>query len=131
MRARLGVSEPPADDDVRGWGAVHRAVLRRFHSLIDTVDPSPLPKNRRYTPEQFEAATHAIRADRELTDEVLAARLERLTWLANALLQASSTYVPAEIRDQWHGSVAVDATPVPALRVRRSGERTRRGSAVR
>jgi len=124
MRARLGVPEPPPVDDRRAWEALHRCVRTRLHGLLDAVDPSVLPKNRRLAPDELDAAVRTYRAERDLSDEVLAARHDRLTWLVNALLEASLSYVPRDIRRHWRGSVAVDATPVPAFS--RAEERERR-----
>jgi hypothetical protein len=115
MRARLGVPEPPDAEDRLAWLALERDVATRFHGLLDAIDPSDLPKNRRLGPEAFQAAIERKRADHQLTDEILTERHERLAWVLNALLEVSYTVVPRDVRRNWKGSVAVDATPVPAF----------------
>lgn len=114
MRAELGIPDPPALDDRRAWDSQHRTVLRRLHSLFTLVDPSTLPKNRRLSPEDFEAAVERHRDEEQLTDDVLAERDDRLAWVANQFI-GSGVQVPGDLRPRWKGSVAVDATPVPAF----------------
>ena len=63
----------------------------------------------------FDAMAARNRAERQLTDEVLATRAVRLAWVANAIIEASSPCSPRRIRRQWNGSVGLDATPVPAF----------------
>jgi len=115
MRARLGVEDPPADGDLRGWEALHRCVLNRIHAHLEPMDPSPLPKNRRLAPAAFDAAVKARIAEHQLTDEVLADRVDRLTWAANSIIQAAHSELPSRVWGQWQGSVALDATPIPAF----------------
>jgi hypothetical protein len=115
MRDRLGVPDPPEPNDRLAWEALYRCVRTRLHGLLEPIDPSPLPKNRRLDPGRFDAAVASHRAEHQLTDDVLAARSERLAWVANAIVEASWTLLPPEVKRQWHGSVGVDATPVPAF----------------
>ena len=115
MRDRLGVPDPPELEDLNAWEALHRCIRTRFWGLIQAIDPSPLPKNRRLTPAEFTAASSAHRARYELSDDLLAARHERLAWVCNAILEASITALPRDLRRRWHGSVGLDATAVPAF----------------
>ena len=131
IRARLGLPDPPHPDDKLAWDALYRCVRYRLHRLLDVIDPSPLPKNRRLDPEAFEWLVARRRSEMQLTDAVLARRAERLAWVQNALLDASLSVLPREVRRRWRGSVAVDATPVPAFsradqRVRGTGPRAKR-----
>jgi len=113
MRAMLGVPDPPERLDDKGWAACYRNTRTRLHTLLDLMDPSVLPKNRRLSPEAFEAAVAVRRSRRSEVDcEV---RRERLSWFANEILDASFQMLPRELRRQWKGSVAVDSTVVPAF----------------
>jgi hypothetical protein len=115
MRTKFGVPDPPAPDDDRGWRACERAVERRFLALIEPMDPSDLPKNRKRTPEELADAAARLRRERGLTEESIAARYELLTRVVNALLEASLRRQPAEQRERWKGSVGLDATVIPAF----------------
>lgn len=115
MRAQLGVPDPPDPDDRLGWEALERCVRTRFHGLLDVIDPSPLPKNRLLDAATFDTAVAEHRAERDLTDDVLDQRKERLGWVANQILEASISHLPRELRRRWQGSVVVDATNVPAF----------------
>jgi hypothetical protein len=115
MRIRLGVPDPPDLADVKAWDALHRCIRTRFWGLVRAIDPSPLPKNRRLTPDQFSAAIAGVRTRDELTDELLTARHDRLSWVCNAILESSFTALPRTLRRRWHGSVGLDATAVPAF----------------
>jgi hypothetical protein len=115
MRARLGVEKPPDPDDHHAWDAWYARVRRLFHSLFEAIDPSPEPKNRRLANDDYERALARRRDEHGLSNEILAARSERLAWFANRCLEASLSLIPADIRQQWNGSVAVDATPIPAF----------------
>ncbi len=113
MRVALGVPEPPASDDLTGWRAVYRNTRTRLHGLLRLMDPSANPKNRRLPHEQFEALCERRRAG--LSDTAWGERYERLTWFVNGLLEMSFRALPRDIRRRWKGSVAVDATVVPAF----------------
>jgi hypothetical protein len=113
MRSELGVPEPPAVMNAMQLKAHYRNVRTRLHGLLGVMDPSPLPKNRRLSRDDFVAATERQRG--RLDEEGWAERGERLTWFINALLEATLTMVPRELRRRWKGSVAVDATVVPAF----------------
>ena len=113
MRAALGVPAAPGPLDHKGRAACYRNVRSRLHTLLDLMDPSELPKNRRLDPAAFEAAVALRIAIRSQADREV--RRERLTWFINQILKVSFDMVPHELRGQWQGSVAVDATVVPAF----------------
>ena len=99
---------------VPGTAPTHRAFLaacRRvrycFHQICGVVDPSPLPKNRRLTPEDLKARIKQI-----TTAQAQAAR-DRLEALINALIEASISVLDEEEQAAFDGSAGLDATPVP------------------
>lgn len=124
-RSVLGIPDPPADHDEQGWLAVERNVRTRFHSMLDLMDPSPTPKNRRLGDEEYRAEVKRRRAKR--SDEEWAIRYDRLEYFINRLLEASMLLLPREVRRAWNGSVGVDATVVPSF----SRWETRSGGSVR
>ena len=129
MRARLSVPDPPELTDIKAWEALHRCIRTRFWGLVQAIDPSPLPKNRRLAPREFEAATAEYRERFALTDGLLSERHDRLSWICNAILEASFTALPRALRRRWHGSVGLDATAVPAFA--REERRARNGKLAR
>ena len=78
--------------------------------MIDMIDPTDTPKNRRLDDATFVALTEQRRAQR--SDEEREVRYERLEWLANQILQASIEFLSRATIDAWDGSVGVDATLV-------------------
>jgi hypothetical protein len=115
MRAELDVEEPPFEHDDRAWLALYRCVRTRLHGLLAPIDPSPLPKNRRVDAATFDKLVERRRMEQSLTEEILAERRDRLAWVANTLLEASLAQMPRWMARQWTGSVALDATNVPAF----------------
>jgi hypothetical protein len=115
MRDGLGVPAPPDVTDQKAWLALHRCIRTRFWGLLQAIDPSPLPKNRRLSPREFEAAAAQHCERFELTDELLEERHDRLSWICNAILEASFSALPRSLRRRWRGSVGLDATAVPAF----------------
>ena len=107
MRRKLGVPDPPLNGDEKDWRSRYRNVRYRFHSMLEPLDFSPLPRNRRYSPEQFAARI------RPMTDEQQATAHQRLTWVCNQIIEASLSN--RNFRRQWKGSIAIDATPVKAF----------------
>lgn len=107
-RMRLGIGKTPTIGDVRAWDSAYQSTRRRFHGLLKLVDPSPLPLNRCRTPEELEAAT------KDMSDELIAQRYDRLCWLINQIIEASLEALPEDYRRRWNGNVAVDDTPIPA-----------------
>jgi len=113
MRYALRVPKPPDPYDLRGWNNVYRNIRTRIHDLLALMDPSPVPKNRRFDPDVFEALFEERRSQR--TEEEWAERLDRLTWFINQILDLSIRTLPREVRRQWKGSVAVDDTVIEAF----------------
>lgn len=107
-RTQLGIGAPPDRADVQHRQNVYRSVARRMHCLFDLMDPSPLPRNRRLTPDEFEAAT------KDLDPETIAVRYDRLCWFINQVIEASLQHLPAEFRRRWNGHVGLDSTPIKA-----------------
>jgi hypothetical protein len=127
MRTALGVPDPPDVLDAWGRDDIYRNVRTRFQGLLELMDPSPLPKNRRLAHDEFLAAVELRRVRH--SDEEWAERHERLAWFVNALLEASIRALPREYRRRWKGSVAVDATVVPAFAKHdRRAKRTKKGT---
>jgi len=109
-RAALGIPDPPAVNDTRGWRGAYRNVRSRFHAMVELMDPSPTPKNRRLDDATFKEATEHRRS--KCSEEQWAARYGNLEWFVNQLLEASIRLIPTKHRAAWMGSVGVDATLV-------------------
>ena len=109
-RDALRIPDPPPEHDRRAWDACYRNVRTRFHDMVDLMDPSTEPKNRRLDHEAFTAQTKERRA--RLTEAQWDERYERLEWFINQILEASIKLVPREVIRNWKGSVGVDATLV-------------------
>jgi hypothetical protein len=125
-RHDLGIPKPPARGDHQGWDNVYRNVRTRFHALIDLMDPSPLPKNRRMDGIDFEILVELRRATR--TEAEWSEHYERLTWFLNQILEMSIQTLPRDVRRKWKGSVGVDGTPIPAFaRPERREKRVKKG----
>ncbi|HEX2040732.1 MAG TPA: hypothetical protein VHF47_13490 [Acidimicrobiales bacterium] len=124
MRAELRVPNPPSESDGHGWKAVYRNVRTRLHGILELVDPSPYPKNRR-----LDAAAFAERT-KDLSADEIAERIEKLTWLANRIIEASLRECPAEILDNWDGSIGLDATPIRLYARPERRARGRRGKQL-
>ena len=127
-RERLGVPDPPADGDEARWKAAYRTVRTRFHTMLDLVDPSPNPKNRRLDDETFQRRFAVQKSKR--TDEEWAERRDRLEWVINQLIEASINLLPRDVRRRWKGSIGVDGTLVKSHSrpfKRRRGTRATRG----
>ncbi len=128
LRHELGVPAPPGPLDFRGQRAAYRNVRTRLHGLLDLVDPSPTPKNRRLDPAAY--ATQLERRRAAHTEEEWTERGRRLEWLINQIIEMSLATLPRDVRRQWKGSSAVDATVVPTFaRADRRRRRTKRGKA--
>jgi hypothetical protein len=104
-RALLAV--PGTAPTHRAFLAAYRRVRYCFHQICGVVDPSPLPKNRRLTPEDLKARIKQI-----TTAQAQAAR-DRLEALINALIEASISVLDEEEQAAFDGSAGLDATPVP------------------
>ncbi len=130
-RAELGVPDPPDPGDTEAWERLDRNMRYRFHSFIEAMDPSLLPKNRNLTPQEFDAEVERITAEKQLTEDVIAERYDRLTEAANNILEVTFKRIPREIRRRWSGDVGVDATAIPSFSRGDVKERRRRGEKKR
>ncbi|MGO8873556.1 MAG: hypothetical protein ACLQPH_19555 [Acidimicrobiales bacterium] len=113
MRAELGVPDPPSARDTKGWKRTYRNVRTRFHGLLDLMDHSDRPKDRRLDDDVFAALLEqrsALRSDADRQEAY-----DRLHWFVNQLLEASFLMLPRRYRRRWNGSVSVDATVIPAF----------------
>lgn len=104
-RAMLGVTGTAATE--RAFKAAYRRVRYCFHAIMSAADPSPLPKNRRLTPDEFNARI------KPMTPDQAAAARGRLEALVNALIEASISVLSEDERAASGGGTALDATPVP------------------
>src|SRR5665213_2378713 len=128
MRHELGIPKPPGRLDVRAQRATYRNVRTRLHGLFNLMDPSPTPKNRRLDPDTYAARVKERRSSH--TDEEWAERARRLEWFINEIIEMSIRALPREVRRQWQGNSAVDATVVPTFaRPDRRHRRMRKGEA--
>lgn len=121
------VPEPPTEHDEKAWNAAYRTVRHRFHSMLELVDPSPMPKNRRLDDETFQQMSEEHRA--QVTDEEWAERHRRLLWLVNQLIDASTFALLPRDTPRFQG-VGIDGTLVKSHSRpfrRRPGTRARRG----
>jgi hypothetical protein len=105
-RHQLGLTEADISTG-RRFNARYRCIRYTFGLLCASMDPSPLPKNRRLTNSELAAATRAM-----TTDDITAAR-DKLEAFANALLEATMALLTDEEYAAWDGSLGLDATPVP------------------
>lgn len=105
-RQRLGLAEVDITTQ-RRFNARYRCVRYTFGRLCATMDPSPLPKNRRLAAAELAAATRAM------TDTERDAARDRLEAFGNALLEASISVLSDDEYAAWDGSIGLDATPVP------------------
>jgi hypothetical protein len=113
MRHALGVPKPPDRHDQKAWDAVYQNVLRRFRGLVQLMDPSATPKNRRMGDAEFSLLVELNRA--KLTDEEWDERQGRLQLFIKEIIEMSLRTLPRDIRRRWPGSSCVDATVVAAF----------------
>ncbi|MFF9406003.1 hypothetical protein ACF1B0_10775 [Streptomyces anandii] len=104
MRAQLGLRRYPDHD--RGFEAAYATVRRRLHSILEAIDPSPLPKNHRL------ARRHAEKLMATADPDELARKRTLLIKLANLILAMSLREAMPLLEDRWNGSVCVDATVI-------------------
>jgi hypothetical protein len=90
-----------------GFLAACRRVRYCFRAICKTMDPSPLPKNRRLTGQDLKART------RPMTPAQAQAARSRLEAFINGLLEASISVLTGEERAAYDGCTGLDATPVP------------------
>jgi hypothetical protein len=105
--SRALLSVPGTASTHRAFLAAYRRVRYCFHQICSVAGPSPLPKNRRLTPEDLKARLKQITAAQALTAR------DRLEALVNALLEASVSVLDEEERAAFDGCTGLDATPVP------------------
>ena len=114
MRASLGIPDPPPCTSTTCTGnackhpdrALVRNVRTRMRSLERLVDPYGLPTGHALDPADAEADRRVYAAgERERC-------AERLTLLANTVVEASLRQMPRELWDDWDGTAAVDETAV-------------------
>jgi hypothetical protein len=104
-RALLGVTGTAATQ--QAFLAAYRRVRYCFHAILETMDPSPLPKNRRLSEQELKART------RQMTSAEVKAARDRLEAFINSLLEASIAVLTEQERAAFDGSAGLDATPVP------------------
>ncbi|MEV6104461.1 hypothetical protein AB0M28_07035 [Streptomyces sp. NPDC051940] len=104
LRERFLIPERP--DTAHGFEASYAVVRRLFHRLIDTMDPSPLPKNHRL--DKTRAAQLLAASRRPVLDE----RAGLLLTTTNAVIDASLADLAPHLHRNWDGSLALDATPI-------------------
>ncbi len=104
-RRLLGVTGTAATQ--QAFLAAYRRVRYCFRAILETMDPSPLPKNRRLSEQDLKARTRQM-----ASAEVKAAR-DRLEAFINSLLEASISVLTEQERAAFDGSAGLDATPVP------------------
>ena len=104
-RRLLGVTGTAATQ--QAFLAAYRRVRYCFHAILETMDPSPLPKNRRLSEQDLKART------RQMTYAEVKAARDRLEAFINSLLEASISVLTEQERAAFDGSAGLDATPVP------------------
>jgi hypothetical protein len=104
-RRLLGVTGTAATQ--QAFLAAYRRVRYCFHAILETMDPSPLPKNRRLSEQDLKART------RQMTSAEVKAARDRLEAFINSLLEASISVLTEQERAAFDGSAGLDATPVP------------------
>lgn len=103
-RRRFGLKERP--DNMHGFEAGYAVVLCLLRRMLDEIDPSPLPKNKRLPTAEARKILEA--ADTDLCED----RRARLQWVTDQILEASVAAVRTHLDDYWDGSVGLDATPI-------------------
>jgi hypothetical protein len=104
-RRLLGVTGTAATQ--QAFLAACRRVRYCFHAILETMDPSPLPKNRRLSEQDLKART------RQMTYAEVKTARDRLEAFINSLLEASISVLTEQERAAFDGSAGLDATPVP------------------
>lgn len=108
MRRELELPDPPPRHATARWNALYRNVDNAFWRIVDTMDPSPKPKNRRLPTEDFERQTTA-RLEAAGKDE-LARNYDRLLYFINQIIFASWDTMNRELRRKFRGDLGVDDT---------------------
>ena len=113
MRAVLDIKFPtrPADPALHAqWEeAADASVRRAFHRLLDSIDPSTMPKNRKRTWDEMAE----LKKDLSIADQQ--ERAAALDWFGNQLLEAAYQQLPESVRDRMREkgyAYAIDATVI-------------------
>lgn len=116
MRAMLDIKFPtrPADlaEHQRWENAADAAVRRAFHRILDSIDPSTMPKNRKRTWDEMATLK------KDLSIEQQQERSAALDWFGNQLLETAYQQLPQSVRDRVAEkgyAYAIDATVIPAF----------------
>jgi hypothetical protein len=104
VRQQLGLRRYPDHD--RGFEAAYAVVRRRIHSVLDAIDPSPLPKNHRL------ARRHAEKLLAKADPAELARRRTLMLRVTNMILAMSLGEALPLLEGHWDGSACVDATVI-------------------
>lgn len=117
MQNVLGVQvrrpKPTQASKQRRWREANRsAAARAFHRLLDTIDPSVLPKGVARPWEEVEGLK------KNLIIEEQCERAAALDWVCNRLLETSYLQLPEPVRALHRRlgvHLCIDGTPVPAF----------------
>jgi hypothetical protein len=110
----LGVENPGRMDDDALYGRLYNS----YRILRDLIDPEPGSIRRILT-----KAEVAVMHSRRDPDEC-AAKRERANVFVNAILHGTWMLLPRDVRRQWKGNVAIDATFVRAAASRGTTKRS-------
>jgi hypothetical protein len=110
MQTRLGVRDTTCPTDPREALLFDRAaeasVRRTLHRMLNQIDPSIYPKNRRRPWTELHALARTLSEDEQQETQA------RLDWVCNQMLDAAFQTLPRAIRRQYRGSACIDATPL-------------------
>ncbi|MCW2815651.1 MAG: hypothetical protein JWN84_3106 [Nocardioides sp.] len=116
MRAMLDIKFPtrPANvaDQNRWEEAADASVRRAFHRILDSIDPSTMPKNRKRSWDEMAI----LKKDLSIADQQ--ERSAALDWFGNQLLEAAYQQLPQSVRDRLAAkghAYAIDATVIEAF----------------
>ncbi|MFE7606995.1 hypothetical protein [Streptomyces celluloflavus] len=104
MREQLGLRRYPDHD--HGFEAAYAVVRRRLHSILDALDPSPLPKNHRL------ARRHADKLLARANPDELARKRSLMLRVTNMILAMSLREALPLLEGHWDGSASIDATVI-------------------
>lgn len=113
MRALLDIKFPTRPTNLAAqakWEqAADASVRRAFHRLLDSIDPSTMPKNRQRVWDEVD------RLKKDLSIEEQQERAAALDWFGNQLLETAYQCLPQSVRDRTKEkgySYAIDATVI-------------------
>ena len=122
-REVLGIPDPPAEDDQRGWLATYRTSAPDSTTSSPSWTHVPPPKNTRLDHATFVARTEEIRSQR--SEDEWIERDERLGWVINRILEASLRLLRRDPADM-EGHRRRGCHPGPLLRPSREAHRVGR-----